>query len=176
MITVCELNEHNVQDVNKCDGVFTVDSRLVIQVEKDIIRYTVASVPPFQKRYPFDKIDYTTYISDPTKTIFFAYQDKQLSGQVILRKNWNHYAYIEDIVVDIHFRRRGIGRALMQEAIAWAKSKQLPGIMLETQDINVAACRFYESCGFKLGGMDRFLYKVISIGSDEIALYWYLLF
>ncbi len=63
----------------------------------------------------------------------------------------------------------------MQEAIAWARSKQLPGIMLETQNINVAACRFYESCGFKLGGMDRFLYKGISKDLDEIALYWYLL-
>lgn len=176
MITVCELDEQNVHDVNKCDGTFTVDSRLILRVENDIIRYTVANISPFQKRYPFDKVDYTTYLADPTKTIFFAYEGGQLAGQVILRENWNQYAYIEDVVVDIHFRKRGIGQALMKEAITWAKGKQLAGIMVETQNNNVAACRFYERCGFKLGGMDRFLYKGISKDVDEIALYWYLLF
>jgi ribosomal protein S18 acetylase RimI-like enzyme len=61
------------------------------------------------------------------------------------------------------------------EAIDWAKTKLLAGIMLETQNNNVAACRFYERCGFKLGGFDRYLYKGISKNTEEIALYWYLL-
>jgi streptothricin acetyltransferase len=176
MIAVCELDEGNLQDVNKCDGTFTVDSRLVLQIEKDAIRYTVANITPYQKRYPLDDIDYTKYLANPTKTIFFAYQDGQLAGQVILRANWNHYAFIEDIVVDSHHRRSGIGRALMQAAIAWAKDRQLAGVTLETQNNNVTACHFYENCGFKLGGMDRYLYKGISKDTQEIALYWYLLF
>jgi len=64
----------------------------------------------------------------------------------------------------------------MARAVAWAETKQLPGIMLETQNNNVAACRFYERCGFKLGGFDRYLYKGITQSTEEIALYWYLFF
>jgi ribosomal protein S18 acetylase RimI-like enzyme len=174
-IIVCELNEQNIQDVNKCDGTFTVDSKIILQAEKDDIRYTVVSVLPYQKRYPSDEIDYTTYLAKPDKTIYFAYMDRQLAGQIILRKNWNQYAYVEDIAVDIHFRKCGVGRTLVAEAIDWAKTKLLAGIMLETQNNNVAACRFYERCGFKLGGFDRYLYKGISKNTEEIALYWYLL-
>ncbi len=48
--------------------------------------------------------------------------------------------------------------------------------MLETQDNNVGACKFYESCGFQLKGFDTSLYKAIDQVKNEIALYWYLLF
>jgi ribosomal protein S18 acetylase RimI-like enzyme len=58
----------------------------------------------------------------------------------------------------------------------WARDKGCPGMMLETQNNNVAACRFYESCGFELGGFDAYLYKGLNRTTDEIALYWYLMF
>jgi len=74
------------------------------------------------------------------------------------------------------FRRRGIGRALLEKAFDWARAGGFPGIMLETQDINVAACRLYESCGMKLGGFDAYLYKGLDPHSDEIALFWYIIF
>jgi streptothricin acetyltransferase len=48
--------------------------------------------------------------------------------------------------------------------------------MLETQNNNVAACRLYESGGFQLAGFDRCLYKGLHPDTDEIALYWYLVF
>jgi len=175
-ITVQKLDERNFHDVNRCDGAFTVNSRLVSHAESDVIRHAVVSVPPYQKRYSTEAIDYTTYLAHPDKTIFFAYVDEQLAGQVILRKNWNHYAYIEDIAVDVGFRRLGVGRALLQHTVAWAKARRLAGVMLETQNNNVAACRLYESCGFKLAGFDRYLYKGLNPNTDEVALYWYLLF
>jgi ribosomal protein S18 acetylase RimI-like enzyme len=87
-------------------------------------------------------------------------QDRDLvAGQVLLRRNWNHYGYVQDIAVDVRFRRRGIGRMLLSQGIEWARSKHLPGMMLKTQDNNVAACRFYESLGFQHGGFDQLLYK-----------------
>ena len=73
-------------------------------------------------------------------------------------------------------RNQGVGHALMQKAITWARQKGFPGMMLETQNINVAGCRLYESCGFRLGGFHRHLYGGLHPGTDEIALYWYLLF
>ena len=175
-IRIQQLDEHNFRDVNRCDGTFTVNSKLAVHIEKDVIRYTVSNVPPHQKRYPVEEADYTTYLHDPDKAIFFAYVDEQLAGQIVVRKNWNRYAYIPDIVVDVGYRRSGVGRTLLQHAVAWATAEQLAGVMLETQNNNVAACCLYESCGFQLGGFDRCLYKGLQPDTDEIALYWYLLF
>jgi len=93
-----------------------------------------------------------------------------------MRKNWNKYAYIEDIAVDVMFRRRGIGKELISEAMRWAQERHLAGIMLETQNNNVGACKFYESCGFQLKGFDTYLYKGINSRTDEVALFWYLVF
>ena len=175
-ITVCELNDQNIRDLNSCDGTFTVDSRVVLQVENNVIRYVVVSVPAFEKRYPIIEIDQTVFRADAASALYFAYMDGQIAGHVILRKNWNQFAYVEDIAVDIKFRKGGVGRALVQRAIDWAKDKQLAGIMVETQNNNVGACRFYERCGFKLRGFDEYLYKGVNRDSEEIALYWYLLF
>ena len=175
-ITIRQLDERNFGDVNRCDGTFTVDARLVLHVEDDVIDYTFVNIPPYQKRYPGEELDYTAYLHHPDKAVFFAFVDDQLAGQVIMRRNWNLYALVEDITVDAGFRRKGVGRLLLQHAVDWARDRQLSGVMLETQNNNVAACHLYESCGFKLAGFDRYLYKGLNSGTDEIALYWYLLF
>lgn len=97
-------------------------------------------------------------------------------GQVVVKRNWNDYAYIEDIKVDKRFRRYGIGRKLIEQVKCWAKDRGMPGIMLETQNNNVSACKFYESCGFFIGGFDMCVYKGMHKHTDEIAVYWYFIF
>ena len=106
----------------------------------------------------------------------FGVANGNLAGQVRVLKWWNGYAYIGSIVVDNKYRRQGVGRVLIARVVDWAKSKGLPGVMLETQSNNVGACRLYESCGFVLGGFDEYLYKGLNPATDEIALYWYLIF
>jgi ribosomal protein S18 acetylase RimI-like enzyme len=175
-ITIEKLNPGTLHDVNQPDGEFKVDSKLVLYLENDEIRYDIIPATHSRKRYDPDYLDYTTYLNHPDKTVFLAYVDGQVIGQIILRKNWNGYTYIEDIAVDVHFRRQGIGVALMKRAVTWAQDRNHPGIMLETQNNNVAACKFYEKCGFVLGGFDRYLYRGIYKDTEEIALFWYLVF
>jgi streptothricin acetyltransferase len=175
-ITVKEMDRHCLADVNQCDGAFITNSRLVISAENDTIHYTTINIPPYQKQYPQDEVDYATYIDNPDRIIFLAYVEQQIAGQIRVSRHWNHYAYIEDLAVDTKFRRQGIGQMLLEQATLWAKARQLPGVMLETQNINVAACRLYERCGFALGGFDRYLYQGLNPGTEEIALYWYLIF
>ncbi len=175
-IEIRDVVASTVQNVNKLDGSLWVDSRLSLSAVDGKINYTVVPIVGYLKPYEVDQIDAPAYIGNPDRAIFFAYVDGQLAGQIILRKNWNRFAWVEDIAVDAHFRRQGVGRALMQRAVEWAKSRGLPGIMLETQDIRVAACRFYERFGFELGGFDRLLYKGTMPGTDEVALFWYILF
>lgn len=171
-----ELSRDNLADVNQVDGTFTIDSRLVLSYDCGEINYTIESVPPHTKHYPLDPIDYSQYISNPDRTVFLAYLDGKMAGQVVISRHWNKFAIIDWIVVDAGCRGRGIGTALMQRAIQWAKEKSYPGIMLETQDNNAAACQFYAACGFKPGGFDHYLYYSFADVAHEIAIYWYLIF
>ena len=45
--------------------------------------------------------------------------------------------------------------------------------MVETQNNNVAACKLYERCGFRLSGFDQDLYRGQDPETTEIALFWY---
>ena len=176
MITIQALSRLNLQDIDQCDGAFTIDARLELSIEAGRLLYTLVSVPPYQKEYPLDQLDYTTCIDNPNRNVFLAYLDGRIAGQLRLARHWNRFANIEDLVVDRPFRRRGVGRALIERAAAWAREKQLAGLVLETQTNNLPAIRLYESCGFELGGFDRHLYHGLNPDSDEVALYWYLIF
>ena len=176
-ITIREVDESSLPQVNQTDGAFLVEAKLHLHAQDGVISYTVEKVEsPYLKRYPPEEHDYPAFIHDPYKTIYFAYADGELAGQIILWKHWNRYAYINDIAVDARYRRLGIGRQLIAKAVEWARARGLPGIMLETQNINAAACHLYESCGFQLGGFDSYLYRGIDPAMDEVALYWYLIF
>ena len=175
-IRIEEVNGKNIKDVNKADGLFIIDSKLNLNLIDNEISYTIEKTEVSEKRYGEWEEDYKSYIDNDHKTIYLAYIDKRVVGQIVLKKNWNNYAFIEDIRVDLNHRKASIGKMLICFAKDWAAAKNLPGIMLETQNNNVRACRFYESCGFKIGGFDKMLYKGINNENDEIAIYYYYIF
>jgi ribosomal protein S18 acetylase RimI-like enzyme len=176
MVEIDELNQDNLNDAGRCEGEFVIDSRLVPELVDGRITCRIESLPRRTKRYAERDDDYQEIIKDPARTIFLAYLHGRVIGEIVLKEYWNNTAYIEDIVVDARFRRQGAGRALIESAKQWAREHRLAGIMLETQDVNVAACRLYESCGLKLRGIDTYLYRAIENVSGETALYWYYLF
>jgi streptothricin acetyltransferase len=176
MIEIKEIDEGTVGLVNQVDGAFLVETHLRVDAEDGVLKTTPFPVPPYMKKYPYDPIDCQAYLFNADKTIFLAFFDRELAGQILLRINWNRFAYVEDIAVDSRFRRRGVGRLLLEFAICWARERGGPGIILETQNNNVGACQLYEKMGFMLGGFDRYLYRGIFQQPEETALYWYLLF
>jgi ribosomal protein S18 acetylase RimI-like enzyme len=109
-IQIREIRQDNLSQINQCDNSFLVEKKWRQHARAEEISYTLAPAHRFLKRYPPEELDYASYIDNPEKTVFFAYFDEQLACQVILRTNWNGYAYIEDIAVDSRFRRQGIGR------------------------------------------------------------------
>lgn len=130
---------------------------------------------PYEKSYPDEQLDYSLYINNPERAVFLAYRGKECVGRIRIAKNWNQYGLVEDISVAKDYRGRGVGKRLMDAAKQWAKEGGLPGLVLETQDTNPAACRFYERYGFQLGGVDVMLYGN-SVYKHEQALFWYLRF
>lgn len=59
-------------------------------------------------------------------------------------------AVLVDIRVAEEFRGHGVGRKLFESAAAWARAKGCVELRVETQDINVPACRFYKAMGCRL--------------------------
>lgn len=172
MIEIVRATEDRMHDINRCDGSFFVDRKLVLTFDGDKLDYTVVAVTPYEKIYPNDETDHEEEDERPS-VIFLAYVQDQIGGQIDISRRWNGYAYIENVVVDRKFRNLGIGRALVLKAMEWAQQEKLAGVMLETQNNNVAACKLYESCGFELRGFDQDLYRGLDPQTKEIALFWY---
>ena len=174
-ITLRQMDSASLHQVDGFERNSWVNSHLVLHVKDNKISYTIVPVEPYQKILTVDPEDYSTFIDNPQKAIFFADVDGIPAGQIKLVPWWNKFCYVEELTVDTEFRGKGVGRALMNRAIQWAKQQGFPGVTLETQDNNVPACKFYEKCGFALSGFDLYAYRNLD-NPSEIALYWYLIF
>ena len=79
-------------------------------------------------------------------------------------------ALIWDIRVAPELRGHGIGSALFRDVEARAAAAGCRQLKIETQNINVPACRFYARHGCVLGGIHPFAYPGLP---GEIQLLWY---
>ena len=79
-------------------------------------------------------------------------------------------AVLWDIRVSPRERGGGIGSALFRAAGDWAGARGCRRLKIETQNVNVLACRFYHKMGCTLGAIDRFAYP----GQPaEVRLLWW---
>ena len=175
-VTIRQMDSQSIHQVDQFDRNSIVSAKMVLSLEEGRLTYSIVPVEPYEKILTIDPEDYTTFIDNPQKVIFFADVDGKPVGQIKVVPWWNKLAYIEELAVNTGFRGKGAGYALMRKAIEWAKAQNYPGMMVETQDNNVRACLLYERCGFVLGGLDRYVYTTFPENRDEIALYWYLIF
>lgn len=146
---IIEMKREHLKDINKPNESFMVLGKIIPKYENDIWSFTeLFYEETYEKIYPNDEEDYAEYIGNSDKIVYLFYQNDECVGQVRLRKNWNKYVFIEDIAVSKYTRHQGIGRALINKSIQWAKQNNMCGLMLETQDNNLLACKFYSKCGF----------------------------
>lgn len=78
-------------------------------------------------------------------------------------------ALLWDIRVSPESRARGVGAALFNAAESWSRAKGCRQLKVETQNINVAACRFYASQGCTLSVVRRDAYPSLP---EEVQLIW----
>lgn len=67
---------------------------------------------------------------------------------------------VEDVVVDERMRRRGIGEALLQQAIELAREAGANGVSLTSNPQREAANRLYQALGFELRKTNPYFYKL----------------
>ena len=66
-------------------------------------------------------------------------------------------------------RRRGIGSVIFAHTVEWARSKGCSQLVVETQNVNVPACRFYARNGCVLTVIDPLAYPK---HPAEVRLVW----
>ena len=107
-----------------------------------------------------------------------AYANEQLVGGCVLAYNTDSVNKLEDrddlvalwdLRIHPDYRRKGIGSQLFEAAIQWARERQCRELKIETQNINVPACRFYKRQGCHLCSIDRSAYDECP---EETELIW----
>jgi len=174
MITA--ITHQNMKDINKANQAFQVIGKIVPVFNNDVWSFSECLFDtPHEKHYPVEQLKCEDYIDNPEQIIYFYYDGDECVGQIEIKINWNKYALIRDIAVAENSRKKGVGSELIKKAVEWAKLNNLCGLMLETQDTNVLACRFYHKLGFKIGAVDTMLYANFDT-SQEKAVFWYMKF
>jgi GNAT superfamily N-acetyltransferase len=97
------------------------------------------------------------FAADPGAREFVATRANQVVGftTVHLRQTLNHDAPIAQItllVVDESNRTRGVGRALVDAAVAWAEERGAKRVAVTTALDRAGAHAFYEKVGFRHTG------------------------
>jgi ribosomal protein S18 acetylase RimI-like enzyme len=155
---------------------FNVCGYARVQIGKPVAQWRIDSVQPYLKNYGIDSEEFCDYRNRADSTVLVAWIGEEPVGHIVLSTHWNGFAHVDELAVDATSRRNGVARSLLDVAQFWTRKRNLPGIMLETQNNNLAACRLYESYGFIVGGVDHLLYRAIDPSSHEVAIFWYLLF
>ncbi|GLS19259.1 hypothetical protein GCM10007874_22760 [Labrys miyagiensis] len=108
---------------------------------------------------PLAQADLTRVIAGPSTTMFVARMNGKIVGaatMVLIAVATGSRASIEDVVVDVSQRGKGIGEALMQAAIAAARAKGARKVDLTSNPSRQAAHRLYQRLGFRKRETDVF--------------------
>lgn len=83
--------------------------------------------------------------------VIIAEQESRICGFLCTRVVVGEWE-IENVVVELDFRRQGIGAALMREVAKRWEASAGTAILLEVRDSNVTARALYEKCGLSQVG------------------------
>jgi GNAT superfamily N-acetyltransferase len=110
--------------------------------------------------------------------LFAAHRDGvQAGGAVVafdtpgvdMLKGRTDLAILWDLRVAPEARGQGVGHALFGAAEEWARARGCRQLEIETQNVNLRACRFYARQGCELAGIDRAAYPH---HPEEIQMIW----
>ena len=187
-IEIVEQSADSLRDYGKIPMSFTVDSRYRVEaIDRGLggWRLTEERVhPPYVKDYDDERDERPLRWSkrwDMSNWVFLAAVDRgvRIGGAVVawdtpgahMLEGRADLAVLWDIRVHPDHRRQGAGSRLFRHAVEWARANGCRYLKIETQNINVRACRFYASQGCHLRAIHH---GVIEDFPDEVQLLWYL--
>ena len=116
----------------------------------------------------------TRYERNPHSVLYLAVHAGSVIGIVSLTGDDSPFtAHQVELSINVHsnWRGRGLGSALMQTALAWARSQpHVERIQLEALTRNTTAVRLYQRCGFVIEGVRRSAYHLVDEPGDAQAV------
>lgn len=179
-IVIQKLNKENLKSYGDISIGFTGKS-ILEPVAGDLagIRFEEKNVKPFTKNYDSEGSPEELLNSFDLENwcLVSVYDDTLIAGAILALKTpgvhmlegSDDLMVVWDIRVKPEYRSQGVGKLLMDQIKDYARSKACCRLKIETQNINVAACRFYQKQGFVLTGINRFAYKTCP---NEIQMIW----
>ena len=109
----------------------------------------------------------------PHAAVFVAEAPEGIVGRLSVARDSHpasHHVADLGLMVAAGYRRRGIGRALLERAVEWARETGVRKLELHVFPHNTAAIALYESCGFVQEGYRREHYRRGSGYVDAILM------
>jgi len=167
-----------------------VDVRSILQVELVNGGLGGMLLHPVQVKKPYTK-DYDSYGELPTDWpkqfdvtnwgFFLAMDGDKPAGGAAVAFDTTGVFMLEarrdlSVLWDLrsHPACRGVGIPLFRYAAEWSRKRACRQIKIETQNVNLPACRFYQRMGCQLGEIRRFGYAAVPEVAHEVMLNWYL--
>ena len=142
-----------------------------------IRRATHADIPPMRSLEQqaetaahWSERDYEALFAPeaPRRLALVAQDDnQQVCGFIIARCGTDDWE-IENVVVAMQHRRRGIGCTLVRETLSAAREAGASSVLLEVRESNLAARQLYEALGFVEAGRRPAYYR--NPDDDALAL------
>ena len=109
----------------------------------------------------------------PDAAVFVAEDDGTLAGRLSVARDPHpasrHVADLGLMVAAAH-RRRGVGRALLEQAVAWAREAGVRKLELHVFPWNAPALALYEAFGFRREGLRRGHYLREGVYVDAVLM------
>jgi ribosomal protein S18 acetylase RimI-like enzyme len=103
----------------------------------------------FSEGVSYSREEFESFIARPTCRTWVAVESDTVVGFLVADRQANRAGHIITVDVVEAWRRRGVGKRLMDAAEDWAKRLGLRLMGLETAEDNYAAQRFYEGRGYE---------------------------
>ena len=180
MISLKTLDTFQPDDVTRFVPGYTSPEKYVVQrteapdgEEILISLRRVALDKPYIKHFPPETYMFSTYDACiRAGSCLGAYDDDRLVGIAIAgAQTWNQTLWIWEFGVLETHQRQGIGLRMMDELAHRARSAGLRIMLVETQNTNGPAIRFYRRAGFSFDAVDLTYYANNDSLDEEIALF-----
>ena len=158
------------------------DDQALAALRHDAFAQAVAVSPPYWKdydSYPGGHPSAWPRQFDLSRwTILAAYDRTRHVGGAVVIVDDPQIAFVRDcpacaLLWDVRVvpdaRRQGVGSALLDAAERRARERGARSLRVETQDVNVPACRFYHAQGFRLERATPGAYAELP---SEVQLIW----